>query len=189
MKILFALVFLSIYGCIPQDGGLIPNQQDQGAVAPNEEFPDDYDMLQSYFSSFEIRTPTSVYTTMNGFFSTPTNVVAPSPATSTDFLENGFNQGLMVSSNPEGLGGKTVDFDLNSLAINNFYYLGPGPAPYVLIDPPPENEIPIGTIVLVSINATENGVASSRWQNAYMLKIQSGSSFWYVWYGNQNYNP
>lgn len=190
MKILIALLFLSIYGCIPKDGGLIANQ-DQGAIAPDDQFPNDYATLQNYFATFESRTPTSNYATMNGLFSEPINIVTPSTATVEYFLENGLSQSLMFSPNPQGLGGITVDFDLQTLQIKNFYYLGAGPAPYILIDPSPEDEIPIGTIVLVGINATENGVASSRWQNAYMLKIQNGSSYWYVWYGNQNpvYTP
>jgi hypothetical protein len=195
MKILIGLLFLSIYGCIPTNGGYIPSGSGQGAISPDQQFPDDYATLQSYFSQFEAKTPTSDYTTMNGYFSEPTNIVTPSTATPTDFLENGFYQSLLFSSNPQGLGGKTVDFDLNSLAINNFYYIpaaSTSTAPtFQEINPPPENNIPIGTIVLVSINATENGATSSRFQNTYMLKIQNGTTYWYVWYGNQNpvYTP
>ena len=186
MKILIGLLFLSIYGCIPTNGGYIPNGSGQGAISPEQQFPDDYSTLQSYFSQFEAKTPTSNYQTMDGYFSVPTNNVAPSTTTVSDFLENGFYQSLLFNpSNPQSLGGKTVEFDLNSLVIKSFYYLGPGPAPYVAINPPPENDIPIGTIVLVSINATVAGASSSMFQNTYMLKIKNNNTYWYVWYGNQ----
>lgn len=196
MKIIVTLLFLSIYGCMPKNGGYISNGQ--GAMSPDQQFPDDYSILQSYFSSFESRTPTTNYATMNGLFSTVANNVAPATETSDYFLENGLSESLMFATGqPQGLAGKTVDFDLQSLVIKNFYYLpAPATSTFQEINPPPETEILNGTVVLVSINATENGTASSRWQNAYMLKINvaippAAPSYWYVWYGNQNpiYTP
>ena len=187
MKILIGLLLLSLHGCIPNNGGLIA-PVNNGAIPPNEQFPEDYSTLQTYFSGFEAKTPSTDYTAWNSYFSQTTNIVTPSTATVMPFLQNGLYQNLYFS-NPQGLPNVTVDFDLNSLAITNFYYLST--PTYIPIDPPPETEIPIGTIVSININATENGVSSTRWQNAYMLKIQNGSTFWYVWYGNQNpvYTP
>ncbi|MFI5390775.1 MAG: hypothetical protein ACHQYQ_05380, partial [Bacteriovoracales bacterium] len=179
-----------IYGCLPKDGGYYPQEnQDSGAIAPDQRFPDDYNALQDNFSQFESKTPTSNYLDFNGYFSTPSDIVSVSTATnaasSTYFLQNGLNQALMFTNAQYGLAGKTVDFDLNTLSINNFYYLSHTP-PFVPIDPQPVNDIPIGTIVLVTIQATIDGAASNYFQSTYMLKIKSGQSFWYVWYGDQN---
>jgi hypothetical protein len=178
-----------IYGCLPKDGGYYPEEQgNQGAIAPDQRFPDDYSALQNYFSQFEAKTPTSEYLTFSGYFSTPSDIVSVSTSTtptSTYFMQNGLNQALMFTNSQYGLAGKTVDFDLNTLSINNFYYLS-HPPPYVPMDPQPVNDIPIGTIVLVSISATIDGAASNYFQSVYMLKIKSGQTFWYVWYGNQN---
>ena len=189
MKILIGLLFLSIYGCIPTNGGYIPNGSGQGAISPEQQFPDDYSTLQSYFSQFEAKTPTSNYQTMDGYLSVPSNNVAPSTATVAYFLQNGLPQNLMFSPNPQGLGGKTVDFDLNSLVIKNFYSIpasSTSTAPtFQELNPPPETDIPIGTIVLVSISANVAGASSSYFQNTYMLKIKNNNSYWYVWYGNQ----
>ncbi len=177
-----------IYGCgLPEDGGYYP-EADQGAIAPDQRFPQDYSTLQDYFSQFESKTPTSDYLTMNGYFSTPSDIVSESTSTtptSTYFLQNALNQALMFTNTQYGLAGKAVVFDLNTLSINNFYYLSQT-LPYIPIDPQPENDIPIGTIVLVSINATIDGAPSNYFQNTYMLKIKQGTTFWYVWYGNQN---
>jgi hypothetical protein len=177
-----------IYGCLPTDGGYYPEEGNQGAIAPDQRFPDDYSTLQDYFSQFEIKTPTSDYITMTGYFSTPSDIVSESTATtptSTYFLQNGLNQALMFINTQYGLAGKTVDFDLNTLSINDFLYLSQTP-PYIPMDPQPVNNIPIGTIVLVSIDATIDGVASNYFQTTYMLKIKQGPTYWYVWYGNQN---
>lgn len=187
MKRLIYLLFLSGYGCLPTDGGYYPAYQ--GALPADQEFLDDYYYLQNYFSQFELKTPTTDYSTMNAFFSNPSNVVSPSTATVEFFMENGLSQNLMFSPNPQGLSGKTVDFDLNSLVIQKIFYLSP--PPYIPIDPPPENNIPVGSIILVSINSNINGAPSNYFQDMYLLKTQNGQFYWYVWYGNQNptYTP
>ncbi len=191
VKYLIGLLFLSIIsGCLPNDGGFYPNP-DQGAIAPDQRFPEDYTTLQTYFSQFEVKTPTSDYSTMNGYFAVPTDIVTESTAsdaaTSTNFLQSGLYQSTMFSNSTYGLAGKTVDFDTSSLAIKNFYYFSQTP-PYVEMNPAPTDEIPIGTIVLVGINATIDGEPSDYFQNTYMVKIKQGASYWYVWYGNQSYS-
>jgi len=99
----------------------------------------------------------------------------------TDFLESGLTQADEYAFE-QNLYDVTIVFNMNTVEIKNFYNLND-----VIIDPPPspEDMLP-GTKVLVSIEATEDGVSSTRFRNMFLMKIDSiDEGNRYIWYGDQ----
>jgi len=180
---LFTLLLL--WGCFPGPGGYVEvfSTDGDGAEGPADKWPQDTQAILAWMTGLEIRTPVIDPSAMDEYCAragVPSQQVGELPLT-TSFLENGLDQTFMFINSYVGLAGKEVVFSKPSLILKNFYNMDleeiPGPGP---------NMISPGTVLLVGIAATENETPSIRFEDTYLLKLDTG---YYVWYGNQKQLP
>jgi len=182
VKILTLLSLILLWGCFPGPGGYTSSLgDDEGATAPEDKWPADTAAISSFFERFQALTPILLPNTLDNICaraSVEAQKVNELELT-TSFLEDGVDQTFMAIHPTLGIYDKTIVFIPESTSFQSFYDINFNPIPS------PEIILP-GTIVLVGILATENGEASDRFLNTYLLKLDSGN---YIWYGNQKPSP
>ncbi len=140
--------------------------------------------VYKYLEDFQTKGKITDATEMDNFYAIvedpPVQTISNGLGLPNNFLESGLTQADEYAEEQD-LYNVEVIFNFKTVNIKGFY----GPLGDPIEDPPAPEDMISGTQVQVSIEATENGVPSSRFLNMFLMKIDSDEGNIYVWYGNQ----